>query len=249
MSTRFSLPEEHEAGLHFLVLVEAASDQHIASAVAATIHGGMFKGLGLAQVVGFGHVASDLERLGFATRRNGALVATASGLRTAAKLAASDDRSASQPTAIIGVASEPVFYNQILHELADRADVLVVDRFLGAADVVTLGGLAAVRRVLTGAQPSRDRRERSVAARRDQLALAVGSLTDVQVRLSTELHDRYMLPADGAGLMLGGSLGGRKLTAAVELSDAVTRRLRDEFDAIWDRSTPVDAVTAPQVEA
>lgn|GEM_PF-6596102 len=249
MVNRFALSEEHQAGLHFLVLVEAASDQNVASAVAATVHGGMFRGLGLAQVIGFGHIASDLELLGFASRRDGQYVPTPTGIRTAAKLAAENEPAASQPTAIIGVAREPVFYNQVLQELTDRTDVLVVDRFLGAVDVVTLGGLAAVRRVLTGKQPSLDRRESSTDARRDQLALAVGSLSDVQVRLSTDLHDRYMLPVEGRGLMLGGSLGGRKITAAVELSETVTKRLRDEFDAVWEHATPVQGVAPPQIEA
>ncbi|PCN48956.1 hypothetical protein Csp2054_05180 [Curtobacterium sp. 'Ferrero'] len=245
MSKRFSIPEEHESALHFLVLVEEATDQHIASAVAATIHGGMFKGLGLAHVIGFAPIGSDLERLGFATRRDGVLVPTAAGIRTAAKLAKAAEAPPAPQSVIVGIASEPVFYTQILQELADRADVLVVDRFLGAADVVVLGQLHAVRRVLTGSTRSHSRGERSDAARRDQLAIAVGSLSDVRVRFSTELHDRYMLPSDGKGLMLGGSLGGRKITAAVELSEPATRHLRAEFDAVWDRSSPVEGVTPP----
>lgn len=249
MPTRFALPDEHQTGLHFLVLVEAATAQQVASAVALSAHGGMFAGLGVAHVIGFGHVASDLERLGFATQRSGEYLPTPLGLRTAVKLTAEDEDPRSLPEAIIGVASEPVFYGQVLQQLADRADVIVVDRYLGAADVVTVGGLAAVRRVLTGPRPSSDRRERSAAARQDQLALAVGSLTDLQIRLSTELHDRYMLPSNGTGLMLGGSLGGRKVTAAVELSEPVTRHLRDEFDAIWNRATPIAAVTPPPVTA
>jgi hypothetical protein len=210
----------------------------------------MFAGLGLTFILGWQHIASDLEVLGLARRVNDKFVPTATAIRVAEKLERITDahhpKDRNEPKVIVGVASAPLVYAQLLQELTTREDVIIVDPYLGAADVAVLGSLTSVRRVLTGPSPSRDRGEQNATTRREQLAIAAGTSHQLEVRTSRELHDRYMLPSSsGTGLMLGASLGGSKVTAAVEISEEATAMLLIEFNRIWSTAEPVVPIRAP----
>jgi len=243
-----SLSAQHEAGLRHLVLLEFATDRHVAAAAVAQVS--PFRGLGLSGVFGLHHIADDLVALGLATSERGGYVPTDAGHRALANIDAATEAAArrtpdSAPVAVIGVARERVFYTAILGQLIDLTDVLVVDPYLGADDVQVLTRITSVSRVLTGPRPVRDRNEKDETSRRDHLALAAGSRPGLEVRLTTAIHDRYMLPSEGAGLMLGASLGGSKVTTAVELSDDTTAEHRSTFDTIWAGADPVDPIIIP----
>lgn len=242
------LSTQLEAGLRHLVMLEHADARHIAAAVAAQIE--RSGGFGLSGAFHFQHIAEDLVALGVAKRVIGGYSPTDAGRRALANIDAATEAAVrrtpdSEPVAVIGVAREPVFYSAVLGQLVDLPDVLIIDRYLGADDVRVLARITSVSRVLTGPQPVKDRNEKSPASRLQHLALAAGTRPGLQVRLTTAIHDRYMLPSKGAGLMLGGSLGGSKVTTAVELSEAATADHRRTFDAIWVDAEPVDPIVAP----
>ncbi len=242
------LNAQHEAGLRHLILLESATGQHVAAAVAAQTS--IFRGLGLSGVLGYQHIADDLVALGLATNALGSYRPTHAGQRALANIDAATEAATrrtpdSAPVAVIGVAREPVFYTAILGQLIDLTDVLVVDPYLGADDVHVLARITSVSRVLTGPRPVRDRNEKDETSRREHLALAAGSRPGLKIRLTTAIHDRYMLPNEGAGLMLGASLGGSKVTTAVELSEDTTAEHRRTFDAIWADAEPVEPIIVP----
>jgi hypothetical protein len=233
-----------------LVLLEHASSRNVAAAVAAQLS--PLGGFGLAGIFGYQHIADDLVALGLAARVRGGYSPTEIGHRAmsnmdAAREAANRRTTENNPVAVIGVAREPVFYTAVLGHLVDMRDVLIVDRYLGADDVRVLAQITSVSRILTGPQPVRDRNEKSPETRRQHLALASGSRTGLEVRLTTEIHDRYMLPAEGAGLMLGASLGGSKVTTAVELSAGSTSAHRATFEGMWFDADPIKPILAPNI--
>lgn len=243
-----SLSTKHEAGLRHLVLLEQADARQLAAAVASQISS--LSGLGLSGIFGFQHIADDLVALGLAKSARGGYAPTDAGLRALANIDAATEAAArrtldSDPVAVIGVAREPVFYSAVLSQLVDLNDVLVVDPYLGADDVRVLARITSVSRVLTGPRPVEDRKEKSSESRLEHLALAAGTRLGLEVRLTTAIHDRYMLPSGGAGLMLGASLGGSKVTTAVELSEDATADLRSTFATIWTEADSVDPITAP----
>lgn len=244
-----SLSAQHEAGLRHLVLLEQADARNVAAAVAASTN--VFGGLPLSSVFGYHHIAGDLVALGLAQTAHGGYTPTDAGRRALANIDAAAEAASrrtpdSDPVAVIGVAREPVFYSAVLTQLVDLTDVLVVDPYLGADDVRVLARITSVSRVLTGPRPVKDRNEKSPESRLQHLALAAGSRPGLQVRLTTAIHDRYMLPREGAGLMLGASLGGSKVTTAVELSEDATTHHRTTFDSVWADAEAVDPIIAPE---
>ncbi|WP_146244676.1 hypothetical protein [Curtobacterium sp. MCPF17_018] len=243
-----SLSAQHEAGLRHLVLLEQADAHHVAAAAATGTN--LFRGLPLSHVYGYHHIADDLVALGLARTALGGYTPTDAGRRALANIDAAAEAAArrtpdSDPVAVIGVAREPVFYSAVLTQLIDLPDVLIVDPYLGADDVRVLARITSVSRVLTGPRPVKDRNEKSPESRLQHLALAVGTRPDLKVRLTTTIHDRYMLPSEGAGLMLGASLGGSKVTTAIELSEDATADHRGTFDTIWADAEPVEPIIIP----
>lgn len=243
------LSTQHEAGLRHLVLLDVADGHHVAAAAAAGTN--VFGKLPLSLVFGYQHIADDLVTLGLAQTVPGGYSPTDAGRRALTNIDALAEAAARQtpdsdPVAVIGVTREPVFYSAVLTQLVDMSDVLVVDPYLGADDVRVLARITSVSRVLTGPRPVRDRNEKSLESRHQHLALAAGTRPSLEVRLTTAIHDRYMLPSKGAGLMLGASLGGSKVTTAVELSEDATADHRSTFDAIWADADPVDPIVAPE---
>jgi hypothetical protein len=244
------LSADHEAALRYLLLVEEAESRHVASAVAAQARSGMFGGVSLSLVYGYHHLAGDLVQLGLATKRGDLFAPTAAGHRAVRNLDASQQAqdtvgAGSSPVVIVGVAREPVFYLQLLQHLAERDDILVVDPYLGYVDVQVLGKLESVTRILTGGKAVADRRESNSGTRLQQLGIAAGSSDRLEIRVSKNIHDRYMLPASGTGFMLGASLGGGKITTAVELSADATADLRNRLDVIWLAADVVEPIRPP----
>jgi hypothetical protein len=65
-----------------------------------------------------------------------------------------------------------------------------------------------------------------------------------------ELHDRYVLPASGVGLMIGTSLGGSQLTVITHLSEDTTQILRDHYEGLWAQGNvlaPIRRLPVPEV--
>jgi hypothetical protein len=167
---------------------------------------------------------------------------------------------ASGPT-VVDIAldgNDPLAYAEFLVTLqrkARGADMMLIDPYLPSAHVPLLLDSAGITRILTADVAVRDAGETS-ADRRKNFGLFLGARTGrAEIRLAKKgaVHDRLVLPAKGTGIMIGRSLGGRQLTAVVELNDSLTSLLRANYELVWAESTdvpPADlAHVAPTAEA
>ena len=194
------------------------------------------------------NVPMDLVALGLARTLSGTFFPTDRGRHLieytdATRRAAVRDGQGSESRTIIGVPSEPLTYASILAALAGLEEVLFIDPYLGAVDLEKLQEIRTVRRILTGERRVHDRNE--TGDRRTLLAVTAGRDTRVAVRTSSAIHDRYAIPANGPGLMLGASLGGTKTTVVLELSIDATQEIRERHETIWRQAVPIEPITAP----
>ncbi|CAN7412302.1 hypothetical protein [Microbacterium sp. Be9] len=243
-----SLEPAAEAALRFLVAVGEASDAELATAANQGTRSAMLRSFPLSGFVGFQYIASDLRELGLATAERGVNRPTERAQRLlnhtdTARLEAADRSQNHEPRTIIGVPSEPLMYAGILSALAGLNSVLFVDPYLAAVDLEVLQRVGTVSRVLTGSRLVRDRDEQG--DRETLLAISAGQQPELQVRISAGIHDRYALPASGAGFMLGASLGGTKTTVVIELSEEATRDLRETHEVLWQNAAPVSPIIPP----
>lgn len=244
MAAPSPLTQNHVIALRFLVGVGSATALNVGAAVNSQLS--PFRGFGLAQHISLSHEASDLVMMGLARQAGAQYSPTERGTQLLASIDRASDvaggESSPETAVLVGVPSEPIFYSEILSQIVFREDALFIDPYLSAQDFKVLAKLTAVTRVLTGPRPVVDREERNDARRAEALAIVAGSRPGLEVRLSTEIHDRYVLPREGTGMTLGASLGSKKITTAVELSPQMTLIIREQQEAIWGRATVVEAI-------
>lgn len=247
MSPSAVLKRENEAALRFLVAAGEATSR-VLEKVASDHFGSPWKQYALTGSTGVHHVPSDLVSLGLADFFGGVYVPTDSGRRIIAYIdnerAAADQRETNhEPLTIIGIPSAPITYAGILTALAGLSEVLFVDPYLAAVDLGSLQRIPTVTRVLTGERLVGDRSEKG--DRKTLLGIAAGSRPDLTVRTSTAIHDRYAIPSVGAGFILGASMGGKKLTTILELSDEAMATIRAKHEAIWADAAEVEPIVPP----
>lgn len=246
--TLFSLEPAAEAALRFLVAAGEASDAELATAANQGTRPSMLRSFPLSGLVGFQYIASDLRQLGLATAEHGVNRPTVRAQRllnhvdTARQEAAGRSQN-HEPRTIIGVPSEPLTYAGILSAITGLNSVLFVDPYLAVVDLEVLQQVGTVSRVLTGPRLVRDRNEQG--DRETLLAISAGRKPELPVRVSTGIHDRYALPASGAGFMLGASLGGTKVTVVIELSEEATQSVRETHEVLWRGAAPVSPIIPP----
>ncbi len=141
---------------------------------------------------------------------------------------------------VVGRLEDPITYSKLLTEIDKQADALVIDPYLPSGDMLTLIELPSVRRVLTRDISIKGQKQEE---RKRHLAIALGARPDVELRFLDkaikELHDRYVLPSQGEGLMIGTSLGGTQLTVVTHLSADSTDVLRQHYEKVWEQATPL----------
>lgn len=194
MAPTSPLTQKHVVALRFLVGVGSATAQNIGASVNS--HLSLMSGLGLAQHISYSHEATDLVMMGLAREYRGVYRPTDTGMRLLSSIdgasALAGDDLAREPTVLVGVPSEPLFYSEILGQIVTRDEVLFVDPYLSADDLRVVAKLTSVTRVMTGPRPVADCGEKSAARRVEALGIVVGSRSGLEVRLSTEIHDRYV---------------------------------------------------------
>ena len=161
----------------------------------------------------------------------------------------SNVRSSESPViSIVLKGNDPLSYVQLIEAIqrvSGETDVLLIDPYLPAIHLSTLVDIAGVTRVLTSDVAVSDANE-SREQRTKRFSLVLGSRAErgIAVRYAKKgaIHDRLILPTKGPGLMVGRSLGGRQLTAVVELNDQLTTLFRNSYAPKWAEATPVSPV-------
>lgn len=248
------LDDQQRRALSFLHAVGHATDAHLASALdpMAAIFGStgsVFSSVGM-QLVNLGLASGSFSRGYRPTDRAGLMLDALN--REDDRLQAASDSLREEPLTMVGKLDNPVFYAGLLREIAAMNGVLIVDPYLPTIEIPALGQIPSVTRVLTGSRPVRDEapRAQSTEQRRIQLAINLGAVDGrLQLRTANDIHDRYALPASGRGLLIGGSLGGRKVTTVVELSESATAQNRAHCDDIWDRADIVERIGRDETRA
>ncbi|MGC4173718.1 hypothetical protein [Demequina sp.] len=132
-------------------------------------------------------------------------------------------------------------YAHFVEEVAKLSGVLVIDRYAAVPNIIELAALIGVDQILTGGKTSADK---SAADRRTkaQIGLAkVGEAAEVRIleQKAGRIHDRLVLPKEGRGLLLGGSLGGMAVNTVVSMSPEMTKALRALHEVHWEEAQPI----------
>ena len=132
----------------------------------------------------------------------------------------------------------PFAYAQALHSLSSVDGALLVEPYFRLQQLMDVAEFESIVRVLVG--------DRLKVAEYDLLATGLASVRDgrtIEIRKTADLHDRYLIPAeDAAVLMLGASLGGigKKFSTITTLGPVASRALRDAHEQIWREAEPVE---------
>ncbi|KQV07340.1 hypothetical protein [Leifsonia sp. Root112D2] len=141
---------------------------------------------------------------------------------------------------VVGRLEDPITYSKLLTEIDKQPSALVIDPYLPSGDLLTLIELPSVKRVLTRDISIKGQKQEE---RKRHLAIALGARPEVELRFLPveikELHDRYVLPSSGEGLMIGTSLGGSQLTVVTHLGADSTDVLLKHYETLWEQATPL----------
>jgi hypothetical protein len=125
-------------------------------------------------------------------------------------------------------------YAQIIHRIAQYEEPMLVDAYFKLDYLLHVVQQTSTARVLIG--PKAD-----VAG----LTAALSSLPPdrkLEIRISDEFHDRYVIPSGGSIDMLGTSLSGvgKKPTALVRVNPPVADEIRRTHEELWMRAQPLE---------
>lgn len=132
---------------------------------------------------------------------------------------------------------DPLAYPILVGQLAAAGPGLLVDPYLKLADLHMIVVSTQLTRLLVSGKPV-NRRE--VGAM--QAYIGNGSLSRrVEVRSSTELHDRVLVADDGDVITVGTSLNGvgRTTTVMSPMPSPARESLRDAYEGMWADATLV----------
>lgn len=136
----------------------------------------------------------------------------------------------------------PLDYGALYREISRTTDAMIVDAYFAGPSLDYVAPIEEVKRILiaeTNTQVDGSWTKRKEDFRR-RLKL---SGTHIEIRTvpkkNSGLHDRFVLPTSGQGLMLGGSFGGQKPNTVVTLSAGTTSLHRQYYDGIWAKAVPL----------
>jgi hypothetical protein len=132
----------------------------------------------------------------------------------------------------------PFAYAQALHGISSVRNALLVEPYFRLQQLMDIAEFDNIVRVLVGS--------RLKGHEYELIATGLASLGEertIEVRKTSELHDRYLIPAnEGAVLMLGASLGGigKNVSTLTTLGQLASQALRDAHERIWADGEPIE---------
>lgn len=176
--------------------------------------------------------AEHLEYLGWVTNAH-TLRLTELGK---ALLHAAEIDEASQPSVLVLDNEDPLAYVELLGMLSDVKDVLLVDPYLDASELLDLTRFTGVERVLMG---DKDKSKRTRVA----AFLAKVPDPEVEVRSCSGLHDRMIIAGDGRVWMIGASLNTvsrrKSPTILAPMPSEAAETLRELAERQWAGASPL----------
>lgn len=127
---------------------------------------------------------------------------------------------------------DPLAYPMLIGQLGAAGPGLLVDPYLKLEDLHRVVVTTQLTRLLITGQPSN-----RVVIGAVRAYLDTSSPTRrVEVRSSTQLHDRVLIADDGAVTTLGTSMNGvgKKTTVLTPMPSPANETLREEYKQIWD---------------
>lgn len=137
-------------------------------------------------------------------------------------------------------AGDSLAYPVLIGQFAAAGEGLLVDPYLKLADLNGIVVSTRLTRVLVSAPKNHRGQEAELAAMATHLNSASLS-RHVEVRSSTDLHDRVLLANEGDVMTLGTSLNGvgRKTTVFTPVPSPAREALRMEYERLWSEATLV----------
>ncbi|MFS0700259.1 hypothetical protein AB6N24_09835 [Cellulomonas sp. 179-A 4D5 NHS] len=138
---------------------------------------------------------------------------------------------------------DPFAYAKAVTYLRTESPALLVDPYLRMAQLIDLDRVPTVERVLVGTKLNA-----GDLAALGSAAKVIANKRPLEVRKVSELHDRYLIPASGPVLMLGGSLGtiGRSPITLTTLSASLSDTVREVYEKKWADAEVVEPPTLPE---
>lgn len=131
--------------------------------------------------------------------------------------------------------SDPFAYAQLMSKITSFASCMIVDPYLDVEQLLTLANFHTVTRVLTG------------TAKLKQISPVFGVMAEKVPHLAvrslkqSELHDRFIIPAEGSVYMLGSSLNSitKRFGVATTLESSSSNLIASHYEQLWARADPV----------
>jgi hypothetical protein len=132
---------------------------------------------------------------------------------------------------------DPLAYPILVGQFAAAGTGLLVDPYLKLADLHTIVVSTQLTRLLMSGKTN----NRGVVASLEAYLGSQSLARPVEVRSSTELHDRVLVADDGDVLTVGTSLNGvgRTTTVMTPIPSPARESLRDEYERLWSEATLV----------
>jgi hypothetical protein len=180
-----------------------------------------------------------LTRLGWLERGESTVRISQLG-RAVLRAVEHQQRDVQLPTEVTLGPDEPFDYGRVLARIAEQRDALLVDPFLQADQLMDVVHRTAVTRVLVGSDRQYDAERRGLA---EALSRTIGLDRPFYVGVSSELHDRYVIPPSGPVGFLATSLsrGGERIAVMGTIEPPVADSIRRTYEDVWSRATPLVA--------
>jgi hypothetical protein len=145
------------------------------------------------------------------------------------------------PLRIVLDPKDPMSYAKLIGRIADVGDALLVDPFFGLDQLLVILQSTSVTRVLVGPK-----------TKTGTLAAALSSMAlprEFAIRVSGEVHDRFIIPSSGPVDALGTSLNGvgKKFTVMATLDPPIADTIRSKHEELWRAAKPVEITAVATV--
>jgi hypothetical protein len=151
------------------------------------------------------------------------------------------------PTELVLDPSDELSYARLIGTIASAGEAALVDGYFTINSLLDIVQRTQITRILV-------RPDHTNKGRIEALAQAVNDLRiekPFEIRVGDEIHDRFVIPADGNVRFIGTSLNGvgRRIALTGQLDDAASGAIRSLFETAWGKAAVVAATEPASIES